>query len=257
MLSVISPAKTLDFCDQELTSKATQPEFLDDSNELVDTLSGMTRARLKKLMSISDKLADLNHERYQEWSTPFNRGNSKQALLAFKGDVYTGFDCEDWTSRDFDFAQKHLRILSGLHGVLRPLDLIQAYRLEMGTDLKTARGKNLYAFWGTKVTMALGDALKEAKAKALVNLASNEYFSVIKPELLDQPVVTPVFKDWKNGQFKILSFFAKKARGSMANFIVRERVKAPEGLKDFDVDGYSFAGEGKRDGELLFHRKAG
>ncbi|MEM9478616.1 MAG: peroxide stress protein YaaA [Verrucomicrobiota bacterium] len=257
MITVISPAKTLDFCPQKLTPKASQPEFLEDSEELVDTLSGMTKARLKKLMSISEKLAELNHGRFQDWTTPFDKTNAKQALLAFKGDVYTGFECDDWNARDFDFAQKHLRILSGLHGVLKPLDLIQAYRLEMGTELKTARGKNLYSFWGTKVTMALDDAIKAAKAKALVNLASNEYFSVIKPDMLDKPVVTPVFKDWKNGQFKIISFFAKKARGSMANFIVRERVKTPDGLKDFDVDGYSFAGEGKREGELLFHRKAG
>ena len=255
MISVLSPAKTLDYCRQELTRKATQPDFLEESRELVGKLSGMTKGRLRKLMNISENLAELNLERYREWSTPFTTANAKQALLAFKGDVYTGLDCEDWTARDFEFAQKHLRILSGLYGVLRPLDLMQAYRLEMGTGLKNKKGKDLYAFWGTKVTLAINETLAEAKAKVLVNLASNEYFSVIEPSLLDKPVVTPVFKDWKNGEYKFMSFFGKKARGMMANFIVRERIKTPEGLEDFDVDGYKFAGEGKREGELLFHRK--
>jgi cytoplasmic iron level regulating protein YaaA (DUF328/UPF0246 family) len=257
MISVLSPAKTLDYCRQDLTKKATQPAFLEESRELVGQLSGLSKARLRKLMSISENLAEVNRERYQEWSTPFTTGNAKQALLAFKGDVYTGFNCEDWTARDFDFAQKHLRILSGLYGVLRPLDLMQAYRLEMGTGLKNKKGKDLYAFWGTKVTGAINDALAESKSKALVNLASNEYFTVVEPSLLDKPVVTPVFKDWKNGQYKFISFFGKKARGMMADFIVKERIKAPEGLKDFDVDGYKFAGEGKKEGELLFHRKQG
>ena len=255
MIAVISPAKTLDFGEQCLTAKHTTPDFLDDSQELVDKLTKASKPKLRELMGISEKLAALNADRYKAWQTPFTPDNAKQALLAFKGDVYTGFQCEDWKAADFAFAQKHLRILSGLYGVLRPLDLIQAYRLEMGTGLATKRGKNLYQFWGDKVTGALNTALAESKSKCLVNLASNEYFSAVRPEKLDADVVTPVFKDFKNGKYKIISFFAKKARGMMCDYIVQQRAKKPADLEGFTTAGYRFDPDGSADGTMLFLRE--
>ena len=254
MIAVISPAKTLDFGEQCLTKKHSTPDFLDDSQELIDKLAKASKPKLRELMGISEKLAELNADRYREWNTPFTPDNAKQALLAFKGDVYLGFNCDQWKAADFTFAQKHLRILSGLYGVLRPLDLIQAYRLEMGTDLATKRGKNLYQFWGDKVTGALNTALGESKSKVLVNLASNEYFSSVRPEKLNAEVVTPVFKDFKNGKYKIISFFAKKARGMMCDYIVQERAKKPSDLEGFSTAGYRFDPEGSGDGTLLFLR---
>ncbi|MEM7146070.1 MAG: peroxide stress protein YaaA [Verrucomicrobiota bacterium] len=242
MLAVLSPAKTLDFESQCPTKQYSEPEFLDDSEQLVASLRSYSRPRLAKLMGMSPKLAELNHQRYQDWSRPFNADNAKAALLAFKGDVYTGFDLSQYREADFRFAQKHLRILSGLYGLLRPLDLIQPYRLEMGTDLKTKRGKDLYAFWDIRITDAINAALAEqsSKKKFLINLASNEYFSSIQPEKLDATVITPVFKDLKNGNYRFMSFYGKKARGMMADYIVRHRIKQPEKLKAFDTAGYYF-----------------
>lgn len=254
MITLISPAKTLDFDAQCLTKKHTTPDFLEDSEQLIAKLSKTTKPALKKLMGISDKLAELNSQRYKDWATPFTPDNAKQALLAFKGDVYTGFECEQWKAADFDYAQKHLRILSGLYGVLRPLDLIQAYRLEMGTDLTTKRGKNLYAFWGEKISAAINESITASKSKALVNLASNEYFSATKPLPLEANIITPTFKDFKNGKYKFISFFAKKARGMMADFIVRERIKKPADLRAFDVAGYYYDEEGSTDETLSFLR---
>ena len=254
MIIVISPAKTLDFDQQKLTRKKSTPDFLEHSEELVGQLKKQPAAKLGALMGISEKLAKLNHQRYQVWETPFTTANAKQALLAFKGDVYTGFDCESWTPDDFNFAQKHLRILSGLYGVLRPLDLIQPYRLEMGTRLKNDRGKDLYAFWGDVITDALRDWIKKTKSACLVNLASNEYFGSVHPDNLGVPVITPVFKDEKNGKFKIISFFAKKARGMMSNFIVRHRLTKPEDLKAFDSAGYYFDPDSSTDATLTFLR---
>lgn len=255
MITVISPAKTLDFSDQKLTGKTSVPVFLEDSRMLVEQLRQTSSKQLQQLMGISPKLAGLNHERFQQWSPPFTRSNAKQALLAFKGDVYTGFDCESWTPDDFSFAQKHLRILSGLHGILRPLDLIQPYRLEMGTRLKNARGKDLYGFWGDTITDAIREALKRTRSKCLVNLASHEYFSSVHPEALGVPVITPVFKDAKNGKFKIISFHAKKARGMMANFIIRNRIHDPAELQGFDLGGYRLDHEGSSGDTLVFLRK--
>lgn len=206
-------------------------------------------------MGISPKLAELNYQRFQDWSTPFTTDNSKQALLAFKGDVYTGFDCDAWKADDFNFAQKHLRILSGLYGLLRPLDLMQPYRLEMGTRLKNAEGKDLYAFWGDTISEAISAAAKKSKSKCLVNLASNEYFSSVRPETIGLPVVTPVFKDAKNGKYKIISFFAKKARGMMSNFIVRNRITDPADLREFDVAGYYFDESSSSETNLMFLRE--
>lgn len=254
MITVLSPAKTLDYDPQSLTKKHTLPEFLDDSQELIDQLAKMSRPAVAKLMGISDKLAELNASRYKAWETPFTTENAKQSLLAFKGDVYQGFQCDKWKAADFTFAQKHLRILSGLYGLLRPLDLMQPYRLEMGTKLKTKRGRDLYDFWGDSITEALNVAIKSSRSKAFVNLASNEYFSSVNAPELSVPIVTPVFKDEKNGKYKIISFFAKKARGMMANWIIENKVIDPGELSKFKVGGYKFAKKESNESTLTFLR---
>ncbi len=254
MITVLSPAKTLDYESACPTRKHSEPDFLDDAQILVEKLAKFSEKRLAKLMDISGNLAAVNVERFQMWERPFTTENARPALLAFKGDVYTGFDLRNWKAADYDFAQKHLRILSGLYGLLRPLDLMQPYRLEMGTALPNKRGKNLYAFWGARITGALNDALKASRSQVLVNLASNEYFSSVVPKKLDGELVTPVFKDEKNGKFKVISFFAKKARGMMADFIIRNRIDTPEALKDFDADGYRFDEGSSSATELIFRR---
>jgi cytoplasmic iron level regulating protein YaaA (DUF328/UPF0246 family) len=254
MTIVLSPAKTLDFGDQCLTGKHSFPDYLQESEKLIAKLVKLRKQELKILMGISDNLAELNAQRYRQWSMPFTIDNSKQALLAFKGDVYTGLDLGNWKAADFNCAQKALRILSGLYGILRPLDLIQPYRLEMGTQLATRHGKNLYAFWGGRITTALNEAMAATRHKVLVNLASNEYFSVVKPVDLDAEVVSPVFKDLKNGKYKIISFYAKKARGLMADFIIRQRLKKPGDLHAFNVAGYRYDKAGSKPGAPLFLR---
>ena len=233
MLAIISPAKTLDFETLSLTNSSSCPEFLDHSQNLIDTLRTLPQSKLCSLMSISSKLAALNEQRYQDWSLPFTTSNAKQAIMAFKGDVYAGFTFEEYNEKDFAYAQKHLRILSGLYGLLRPLDLIQPYRLEMGTKLATPQGKNLYDFWGSKLTNALNGAIKNSGIQILVNLASNEYYNAVDKTVLQGRVITPIFKDYKNGDLKIISFFAKKARGAMSDYLVRHRINKPEGLKEF------------------------
>ena len=255
MIVVISPAKTLDFEPQKLVKKHTSSNFLDDSQELIDRLSKMSKSQVGKLMGISDRLAQLNVDRYRSWQTPFSPENAKQALLAFKGAVYHGFDLEQWKASDFTFAQKHLHILSGLYGLLRPLDLIQPYRLEMGTKLKTKRGKDLYAFWGHRITDNINNVIKSSRSKALVNLASIEYSESVDFRQLHAPVITPVFKDEKNGKFKVISFFAKKARGMMANYVIRNRIKNVAGLKQFDIAGYFFDPASSNKTTLTFLRK--
>ena len=195
MLAVISPAKTLDFESDCPSYRATQPAFMEESSELVALMRKKSRPQLREMMGISEKLSDLNHARFKEWSSPFNEDNARGALFAFKGDVYTGFQLESYATAEFQYAQKHLRILSGLYGLLRPLDLIQAYRLEMGSSLKTPKGKSLYDFWGIKLTEALNKAVKTSGSSVLVNLASNEYFSAVKTKELKAEVVTPQFKD--------------------------------------------------------------
>ncbi len=240
MILTLSPAKTMDFEGQCLTKKHTSPDFIEDSEELIKNLIKMGKSDLSSLMNISTKLADLNYDRYRSWSVPFSADNAKQALLAFKGDVYTGFVFDEWRAADFNFAQKKIRILSGLYGLLRPLDLIQAYRLEMGTRLSTRRGNNLYDFWGDKLTDALNVATRESKSKFLINLASNEYFKSVDADNLEVEVITPTFKDFKNGKYKFISFYAKKARGMMADFIVRNKIKSPVELLKFDTDGYHY-----------------
>lgn len=254
MLTVISPAKTLDFDSPVSTRRATQPEFLEQSAALVEDARGLSPADIRSLMGVSEKIADLNHSRFMNWATPFDLDNARQSLLAFKGDVYTGLDAETLDSKQLTFAQKHLRILSGLYGVLRPLDLMQPYRLEMGLKFANRGGKNLYEFWGGEITGSLNRALKKSGSPVLVNLASNEYFKAVQPKDLEADVVTPVFKDLKGGKYRIISFFAKKARGQMARFIIDNELNEPEGLKKFRVDGYRYNKGESTARELVFTR---
>lgn len=255
MLMVISPAKTLDFESPLATARFTQPALLDDARKLIEVARDLTPAQIGSLMSISDKLADLNAGRFQNWQTPFTPDNARQAILAFKGDVYTGLAAETLKEEDFTFAQQHLRMLSGLYGLLRPLDLMQPYRLEMGTKLANPAGKDLYAFWGDRLTEALNAALAEQGDDVLINLASDEYFRAVKPTKLQGRIVKPVFLDEKNGKFKIISFYAKKARGLMSRYIIENRLTQPEQLKGFDTDGYFFAADESSERELVFKRR--
>ncbi len=254
MLLVISPAKTLDYETPPVTSRFTQPEFLDHAQELIQQLRELSPAQIAELMHLSDKLAGLNVARYGSWHPDFTPDNAKQALLAFKGDVYTGLNAEDFVEADFDFAQQHLRMLSGLYGLLRPLDLMQPYRLEMGTKLANVRGKDLYAFWGERISGWLNEALAAQGDDILLNLASNEYFSSVKRKTLDARIIDTEFKDLKNGQYKIISFYAKKARGLMARYVIKERLRDPEGLKDFNYQGYRYSAEHSKPDSLVFLR---
>lgn len=255
MLAVISPAKTLDFTTPPQTKKFSQCEFLEDSQALVHVMRDYSPQQIAKLMSISDALASLNFGRFQDWSPPFTQDNAKQALLAFKGDVYTGLAAESLTSKQLQFAQKHLRILSGLYGLLRPLDLIQPYRLEMGVKLENPRGKNLYQFWGEKITDTLNQQLKQQKTSTLINLASNEYFKSVQKNKLDGEIIVPNFKDFKNGNYKVISFFAKKARGAMCRYLIDESITQAEQLKDFDGLGYGFNEALSKGNSWVFTRK--
>lgn len=240
MLIVISPAKTLDFETLPITKDYTQAKFLTDSRWLISQLKKLSPYEISSLMKISDKLGMLNFMRFNEWKTPFTMSNSKQAVLAFKGDVYTGLDAEKFSKQDLKFAQTHLRILSGLYGVLRPLDLIQAYRLEMGTNFESQKGKNLYEFWNTKITSEINSDLQASKSKTLINLASNEYFKSIHVENLNAQIISPVFKDYSKGRYKVISFFAKKARGLMSAYIIKNKLKDSKEIKAFNLDGYRF-----------------
>lgn len=255
MLLLISPAKTLDFETPPQTTLATQPDFLEHSQALIEELRQLSPPQVAQLMGISDKLGDLNFGRFLNWHTPFTPENAKQALLAFKGDVYTGMQAETFTKGDFTFAQKHLRILSGLYGLLRPLDLIQPYRLEMGTPFANARGKNLYQFWGDLITDRINQELAALRSKVVINLASNEYYQAVNGRQLNAEVITPVFKDRKNGQYKIISFFAKKARGMMSAYIIRERLKKPEDIKGFTTGGYAYSEAMSNPREWVFTRE--
>ncbi len=240
MLAIISPAKTLDYETPLPTAKFSLPEFVDESKELIKNLRTIEPPALSKLMKISDNLAELNHRRYAEWQPEFDEDSARPAVLAFKGDVYLGLDAGTLSERDFTWAQKHLRILSGLHGLLKPLDRIRPYRLEMGTSLCTRRGKSLYEFWGDKVTAALNEAIAEQNQPVLVNLASNEYFNVLQPENIDARIINVDFREWKDGKYKFLSFYAKRARGSIARYMIDHRVKTLKALKEFDYDGYAY-----------------
>ncbi|VUD69114.1 hypothetical protein TDB9533_04480 [Thalassocella blandensis] len=255
MLIVISPAKNLDYDTAPPTKKATKALYLEQAQTLVDVLKPMAPHKLSALMSISDKLGTLNHDRYQAWQLPFAKTDTRQALLAFKGDVYLGIDAYQFAEEDFAFAQEHLRILSGLYGVLRPLDSIMPYRLEMGTKLKNPVGKDLYEFWGDTITQHLNKQLKKLSSDTLINLASNEYFKSVQVSGLQGEIITPVFKDWKNGQYKVLSFFAKKARGLMSAYIIKNRITDAQQLKHFDWEGYSFNSDLTKDNTWVFTRK--
>jgi cytoplasmic iron level regulating protein YaaA (DUF328/UPF0246 family) len=256
MLTIISPAKTLDFQTPATTAKNTQPDFLEHSSTLIDVLKKQSPRQLKKLMKISDNLATLNCERYQQWSVPFNCQNAKQAILAFHGEVYLGLGADTFTQRDLDFSQKHLRILSGLYGVLKPLDLIQPYRLEMGTSLKTKAGKNLYQFWGDSLLSSIESELEQQRCKVLVNLASNEYSKVLRLEHADHRIINLSFQDYSNGRYRTLGFFVKKARGLMANYIIKNRINNPDNLKSFTTDGYIFNKSMSNEDNWVFTRKS-
>ncbi len=254
MLLVISPAKSLDYDTPATTTEHTVPDFMSQSQRLVKDLKKLSPMEISQLMGVSDKLAQLNTARFQSWSSTATPENARQAVLAFTGDVYVGLDATSLSKAQLTFAQKHLRILSGLYGLLRPLDLMQAYRLEMGTKFANTRGKDLYAFWGERITHKLNEELASHKSQALINLASNEYFKAIKPERLNAELITPVFKDLKNGQYKIVSFYAKKARGLMCRYAIDNKVTRPERLKGFDYAGYRY-NEGLSSGnQWLFTR---
>jgi len=255
MLYLLSPAKSLDYESEAPSVRATMPRFLSHSAELAGILKKMTPSQLESLMGISDKLAKLNAERFDDWREDYSKPEARQAILAFTGDVYQGLAVDQWGKEDFSEAQKSIRILSGLYGILRPLDLMLPYRLEMGTKLSNERGSNLYHFWGSLLTDSLNKELKGSD-DAVINLASNEYFSSVQAKDLKSPVITPVFKDWKNGQYKIISFYAKKARGMMASWAVRKRISSPAGLKRFKEGGYTFDKSLSDDSNWVFTRKA-
>lgn len=254
MLILISPAKTLDYQSPLATQRFTQPELLDHSQQLIDVARRLSDAEIADLMSISSKLAALNATRFHDWHPDFTPENARQAILAFKGDVYTGLEAETFSEADFDFAQQHLRMLSGLYGVLRPLDLMQPYRLEMGTRLENACGKDLYSFWGETITHKLNEAIAAQGDNIVINLASDEYFKAVKPGKLNAEIIKPVFLDEKNGKFKVISFYAKKARGLMSRFIIEKRLTKPEQLQDFNSEGYFFDDAASGPTELVFKR---
>ncbi|WP_298285532.1 peroxide stress protein YaaA [uncultured Lutibacter sp.] len=252
MKIVISPAKSLDFESNIPTSNYTQGIFLSDAEKLNKVLKKKSPKKLSELMNISSKLGELNWKRNQEWELPFSLQNARQAVYAFKGDVYIGLDAYTIPANKLEELQHKLRILSGQYGLLKPLDLMQAYRLEMGTKLKVGRKENLYQYWGKRITEALNEELDEDEL--FLNLASNEYFKVIKPNLLKVPIITPVFKDYKNGKLKMISFFAKKARGLMVRYIIDHNIETLEGLKGFNYEGYALDSNLSSTTELVFTR---
>ncbi|WP_114653126.1 peroxide stress protein YaaA [Polynucleobacter necessarius] len=254
MLIVLSPAKSLDYKTPAKVKAPTLPEFVSESAKLIADLKKLPPQEVANLMGLSDQLAALNVGRYRDWSKKFTDENSKPAIYAFDGDAYDGFDVKTLDAKAISFAQDHVRILSGLYGVLRPLDLMQPYRLEMGTSFKNARGKDLYAFWGERVTNSLKAVLEKQKNPFLLNLASEEYFKVLQAKNLDCPVISPVFQDGKDGKFKIISFYAKRARGLMARYVVENRITDPADLKGFNLDGYKYAASESKPEKPLFRR---
>ncbi len=254
MIITLSPSKGQDFVEPPLCSKYTQPRDLKESVLLIEALRKLDEAAIKALMSVSDKIARLNVERFQAFSPPFNRKNAKQALFAFKGDVYSGMQLDQFTADDFAFAQDHLCILSGLYGCLRPLDLIQPYRLEMKTRLANPRGDNLYQFWDMRITDRLNQALKKQARPVLVNLASNEYFKAVKTKRLEGDLLNIQFKETRNGKTRIVAIFAKRARGMMADYIIRNRIENPQDIKKFRVGGYRFSQTLSDESQWTFER---
>ena len=254
MIAVISPAKKLNFNAESPIKAFTQCDFLDESKKLVDKAKDYTVDDIMKLMSVSENIANLTVQRFQDWKLPFDEQNAKQAALAFNGDTYTGLDVETFSQDDFNYSQEHLRILSGLYGLLRPLDLIQPYRLEMGTTMNNSKGKNLYEFWGTKISEQLNRDINNNKSKYIVNCASDEYFKVIDFPTLNVPVIKLIFKDVKNGVPKVISFFAKRARGMMSKYIIKNRVKSIDDLHGFNDNGYAFQPDQSENHELVYIR---
>ena len=254
MLMLLSPAKTLDYETPATTNSFSIPDYLGKSSELVKVLKQKSFLDLMELMQVSQKIAELNVERFNQWKLPFSTENAKQAVLAFKGDVYTGLDASGLSENRLAYTQSHLRILSGLYGLLRPLDLMQPYRLEMGLKLTTKKGENLYQFWGEKITDALNVLLAKQDEPVLINLASNEYFKSVQKKNLDGRLITPEFKDWKNGKYKMISFFAKKARGLMVRYAIDHNIQKAEVLQNFDYDGYHFNLELSQADKWVFSR---
>lgn len=251
MKVIISPAKSLDFETKTPTTEYTSPQFLDKTQQLHKKLKAKNAKSIGKLMNLSVKLSELNWQRYQN----FNNSNAvvRQAIFAFCGDVYLGLDAYSLQKKQVELLQNNVRILSGFYGLLRPLDSIQAHRLEMGTELKIGRNKNLYQFWGKFVTEKLNQELQATEP--LINLASNEYFKVVQKKQIANPIITPIFQDWKNGQYKVISFFAKKARGMMVRFLLDKKIQNPEDLKLFDYGGYKFCNQESMPEKLIFRRK--
>ena len=254
MLITLSPAKTLDFETESNLDSFTQPRMLEQSKVLNKRLRKLSKNDLQDLMSLSDDLTAVNHQRNRDWSPPFDLANAKQAILAFRGAAFTGLDADSYSPEDFETAQRSLRILSGLYGVLRPLDLIQAYRLEMGTKLDNPGGKNLYEFWDTSITSLINADLDDHNQRVIVNVASNEYFKSIKRKILDARVVTPVFKDIKDGKLRSIAAFAKPARGMMASYIIKNRLEDADGIKGFNEGGYEFDKSLSTEDEFVFTR---
>ena len=255
MLIVISPAKTLDLESAYKAPATSQPAFLSDTRKLVKIMRGYSADDLAALMHTSDAISTLNADRFKQWKTPFKESNARPSIFTFMGDVYTGFEAQKLSQKDMDYAQSHLRILSGLYGALRPLDLMQAYRLEMGIGLKNEHGKDLYAFWGDKITKSINKDLKATGDEVLINLASNEYFNALDKKILKAELVQPVFKDFSSGQYRVLSFFAKKARGRMAAWIIQNKVEDPQGLTKFRLDGYKYSKNDSTPEKPVFLRK--
>ncbi len=260
MIVVLSPAKSLDYTSPIRVRTATQPRMLEHSVPLIERLRGMQAPELAELMTISQNLAELNRDRFMDWHLPFDPRNARQAMLAFDGDVYEGLQARAMSSEDLKWAQQRVRILSGLYGVLRPLDLMQAYRLEMGTSLGVGSARNLYQYWGPRIGKLLQEDAIASKSKAVVNLASEEYFKAVDTRELDVPVIQPVFLDGKapaSGgafQYKVISFFAKRARGLMARYAIEHRIKSPADLKAFDLEGYRFNPAGSDATRWVFQR---
>ncbi|MFC1602239.1 peroxide stress protein YaaA [Pseudomonadota bacterium] len=254
MLLLISPAKKLNFEDSYPSIGMTAPRLMESADEIATIMRDQSAKDIKQLMRLSDNLAELNYNRYQNWSTDISPKYAKQAILAFRGDVYQGMGASAFEQKDFDFAQRHLRILSGLYGILRPLDMIQAHRLEMGTKLKNPAGSNLYSFWQSRVTPVLEKDIDET-GSTLINLASTEYFKAVDEQRLKTSIITPIFKDYKNGVYKIISLYAKQARGMMCSFSIRNQLQTPEQLKDFSEAGYRFCKAESDSNHYTFLRK--
>lgn len=256
MIIIISPSKTLDLNEKVNIAEYTIPDFLDNSKEIIENLRSLSVEEISSSMDVSNKIAELNFQRYLKWSLPFTLVNSKQALFIYKGNVFKGINVESYKEDDYKFAQKHLRILSALYGVLRPLDLIQPYRLDMNNKLIDFKEKNLYKYWSEIVTEALNENLEEKQDNILINLASNEYFKIIDTKKFNGEIITPVFKEFKNGKYKVISSYAKHARGLMTSYIIKNQISNAQDIKLFNEEGYNFTEELSTDKEWVFTRSS-